>query len=332
MKLDYQQQTQAYSTWGDKLLQHTDRLHEIQHGKFFRPITLQLAPTELCDSDCVFCSVQARPKGKIPWDVLEQGCRDFIALGIKSVELTGGGNPTLYRDGSHTINDVIEIFTSEGVEVGIITNSENLKRHLNDDTMALVKWVRVSLAKLDEGFKPEDYDFTGLPDGKLGLSYIVHENTTPETFRMIEDVARANPAAKFVRIAPNCLNDDSIGFKERWQTQLEKLDQRFFVKEIGDNFHAYPGGCWVGMIRPYWTSTGVYICTSHVLMKRTYLPEYRLCGAEEISEAWRKMNERFEKGLAPYEIDISKCGHCYYRFNNQILSTVISELPDKNFA
>lgn len=332
MKTDYQQQTQAYSTWGDKLLQHADRLAEIQVRRHFRPITLQLAPTETCDSDCSFCSVGNRPSGKIPWDVLAKGAHDFIDLGIKAVELTGGGNPTLYRDGPRTINDIVELFAARSVQVGIITNTEKLSRHLHPNTMASASWVRVSLAKLDEGCTPADYDFSGLPDGKLGLSYIVHEHTTPATFAAIEEVARRNPAAKFVRIAPNCLNDDSIGFKERWQQQLATLDPRFFVKEINDNFHAYPGGCWVGMTRPYWTSTGIYICTSHVLKKRTYLPEYKLCDAADITATWAAMNSRFASGLAPYEIDISHCDHCYYANNNRLFATVIHELPDKNFA
>lgn len=333
MKPDFQQQTQAYSTWGDKLLQHADRLHEIQRARAFSPITLQLAPTEVCDSDCSFCSVGKRPMGRIAWHVLEKGVLDFKRLGIKSVELTGGGNPTLYRSDGRNINDVIELCAGKlELDVGLITNSENLMNHLTSRSTELLKWVRVSLAKLDEGKGPSDYDFSGLPKGKLGLSYIVHEKTTPKTFADIQAIAIANPDAKFVRIAPNCLNDDSLTFKDKYGEMVASLDPRFFIKEINDNFHAYPGGCWVGMLRPYWVSSGVYICTSHVLMKRTYLPEYRLCGADEIWDAWNRMNDRFAAGNAPYEIDVSKCGHCYYRNNNQLLSTVINRMPDANFA
>jgi tRNA A37 methylthiotransferase MiaB len=87
----YEQQTQAYSTWGGKLLQHTDVLHAIQAKKEFRPITVQLAPTEACDSNCPFCSVSWRAVDKkIPFAVIEKGLREFRALGAKSIELTGG--------------------------------------------------------------------------------------------------------------------------------------------------------------------------------------------------------------------------------------------------
>jgi len=67
-------------------------------------------------------------------------------------------------------------------------------------------------------------------------------------------------------------------------------------------------------------------------MKRTYLPEYRLCGPLDVESSWHAMNARFASGKAPYEIDVSKCGHCYYANNNNLLASVINELPDKDFA
>ena len=111
--MNYEEKTQQYSTWGDKLLQHTDVLHAIQVHQTFRPITVQLAPCEVCDSDCPFCSVGGRPlKSYIPFDKIKKLLIDFKNLGAKSVEITGGGNPLLYRDriNNKNINDIIYIF------------------------------------------------------------------------------------------------------------------------------------------------------------------------------------------------------------------------------
>ena len=45
------------------------------------------------------------------------------------------------------------------------------------------------------------------------------------------------------------------------------------------------------------------------------------------------MNQRFQAGQNPYDIDIQKeCWHCYYYNNNRLLSDVVTELPDRNFA
>ena len=91
--------TQKYSTWGDKLLQHTDVLHSIQKDKIFKPITIQLSPTETCSSGCPFCSVAERPlKSYLPMVKIRKVLDDFKYLGAKSVEITGGGEPMLYRD------------------------------------------------------------------------------------------------------------------------------------------------------------------------------------------------------------------------------------------
>lgn len=333
--LSYEAQTQAFSTWGDKLLQHTDVLHAIQKERTFRPITIQLAPTENCDSDCPFCSVQNRPiKDRIPWSDIEHGLRAFRNLGAKSVELTGGGNPLLYRDGNHRIADVIDLASSLGYKIGIITNSENLPRHLPVHLAPKISWIRVSLIKLDEGKQPSDYNFDGYED-KLGFSYIIYDGTTPATIQRIAQLVELHPTVRFVRIAPDCLTEQSLTLKERWGEVIRAIDthSKFFVKEIGGNFHPHTGGCWVGMLRPYWTSSGIYICTSHVLKHRTYHPTWRLCGPMEITNAWDTMNARFAAGQTPYPIDIaSECWHCYYANNNRILQSVIQDLPDRDFA
>jgi hypothetical protein len=45
------------------------------------------------------------------------------------------------------------------------------------------------------------------------------------------------------------------------------------------------------------------------------------------------MNARFKAGQNPYDIDIQgQCWHCYYYRNNELLSYVVADLPDKNFA
>jgi 2-iminoacetate synthase ThiH len=97
--MNYEEKTQLYATWGDKYLQHTDVLYSIQYEDTFKPINVQLCLCEICDSDCPFCSVAARPlKSYIPWEKLTKMLVDFKEMGAKALEITGGGNPLLYRD------------------------------------------------------------------------------------------------------------------------------------------------------------------------------------------------------------------------------------------
>jgi hypothetical protein len=352
--------SEMYTTWGHaKLLQHTDVLFSIQKNREFKPIQLQICPTELCESDCPFCAVGYRPyKSSMPWEKLKKCIEDFKKLGIKSLEITGGGNPLLYKKDNRTINDIISLAADLDLDVGVITNSNKLgaiDKSLHDK----INWLRVSLIKLDEGLRPEDYDFAGFPESKLGFSYIVYdksngcrtnssyEGTTAETFEKITKLIKMHPSTKFVRIAGNSLiTGYNQKTKEKYLNLIENLDSKFFVKDIGDKDFPYDSGCYVGMIRPYIASSPngdgsyhVYICNSHVLFcDQNYDLNYSLCEVDDICKTYNNLNENFKKYGFPYEVKgnegknwSSVCKLCFYNPNNELLHNVCVELPDKNF-
>jgi hypothetical protein len=358
--------TQNFSTWGDKLLQHTDVLNSIQADKRFKPITIQLAPTEICNSDCPFCSVAGRPiKSYIPIDKIKKLLLDFKTLGAKSVEITGGGNPLLYKDPStkDDINSIIEFANELKYDIGIITNNSTLEK-IKKENFDKINWIRISLIQLDEGKNPEDYNFNGFPMNKLAFSYIIYDSTggipdelsrtnkpyngtTIESIKNIAKLVDLHPVIKFVRIAGNCLikgKNESI--KEKWKSVIDEIDKynKFFIKDISTNDFPFDDGCYVGLIRPYIAPSPhgkdyqVYICTSYVLNKRTYDLDYSLGSIDNVIEIWNKCNENYKKYGYPYEIKNNcgknwseSCKYCFYQFNNKILHTVSQEMPDKNF-
>jgi len=363
----HEEKTQKYSTWGDKLLQHTDVLYSIQKYQEFKPITIQLAPCEICDSDCPFCSVAGRPlKSYIPFSKIVKCLEDFKSLGAKSVEITGGGNPMLYRDKveKKTINDIIDVAYDLGYKIGIITNTEKLGRHLKKDRHEKIDWVRISLIKLDENSNPEDYDFDGLPYSKLGFSYIIYdgtggvpdelsrtnkpyEGTTPATIEKMAKLVDLHPKVKFVRIAGNCLiKGNNAEVRARYKNVIDSVDvhNKFFIKDIGFDDSPFDDGCYVGAIRPYVAPNPhggnyqIYICTSHVLNKRVYDLDYSLGSIDNVIQIWHDMNKSYIENGYPYQIKnngggnwCANCNYCYYKFNNKLLHTVANEMPDKDF-
>jgi hypothetical protein len=368
--MSYSDKTQKYSTWGDKLLQHTDVLYSIQYENKFKPINIQLALCEICDSDCPFCSVAARPlKSFIPWQKLKKLLIEFKILGAKSIEITGGGNPLLYRDKEEKkdINDVIEFAYELGFDIGIITNTEVVGRHLKKSVYDKINWLRISLIKLDEGKDPEDYDFSEFPQEKLGFSYVIYDGTNgiPDelsrtnkayegtTIRSIEKIARLvelNPGVKFCRIAGNALIENyQVTIQERWREVLQSIDShsKFFIKDVWDSTKAFEDGCYVGLIRPYIAphpdggDYQVYACTSHVLESRTYKLEFSLGSIDNVIEIWNNCNLNYAQYGYPYEIRNNKgqcwtktCGTCLYYNNNKLLHTVSQQMDqnDRNFA
>jgi hypothetical protein len=366
----YEEKTQKYSTWGDKLLQHTDVLYSIQYEDKFKPITIQLALCEICDSDCPFCSVAARPlKSYIPFEKIVKLLEDFKVLGAKAIEITGGGNPLLYRDkvAGKNINDVILAARQLNFDIGIITNTSDIERHLDEAVYPCIDWLRISLIKLDEGKEPEDYNFGTFPREKLGLSYIIYDGTngvpeplsrtnkpyagtTKETIEKIARLIELHPEIKFCRIAGNALIDGhQITIQEQFGDVIAAVNhnEKFFIKEIWDNDKAFDAGCYVGLIRPYIAphpdggDYQVYVCTSHVLEHRTYNLDFSIGSIDDIQNIWKTCNMNYAIYGFPYQIRNNEgtgwrktCENsgCFYNNNNKLLHTVAQEMTDRNFA
>lgn len=357
----HEKMTRDYASWGSKLLNHADVLRGIQVFKQYHPITVQLAPTELCESACNFCSVDERPiKSAMPFELIKQCLEDFKLLGAKSVEITGGGNPMLYRKDGKDINDIITLASSLGLDVGIITNSHDLSR-LKPEVFHRINWIRISLIKLDEGKNPEDYNFNEFPIEKMGFSYIIYDEstkskfntvtgrTTADSIKKIVQLVNLHPRIKFVRLAGNCLiKGNNVSVRQQFGDVIDAIEgnEKFFFKDIQDNDGPFDEGCHTGAIRPYIAADPsgngdyhIYICTSHVLQKRTYDLDYSLGKVQDALEIWRRMNESLQTKGYPYEVKgnggqgwCGTCKFCYYKHNNQLLHTVAHELPDKNFA
>ncbi len=144
--------SQKYSTMGDKLLAHMDVLNSIQNEKKFKPITIQMAPVERCTSDCNFCSLAARPlQSYMPFNVMKKCLEDFKSLGAKSTEWTGAGQPDLYYDKENkkNINHALELAAKLNYKIGMITNTETLKR-IDKSLFSNIDWIRISLIKIEE--------------------------------------------------------------------------------------------------------------------------------------------------------------------------------------
>ena len=110
-------------------------------------------------------------------------------------------------------------------------------------------------------------------------------------------------------------------------------DGKCFIKDIGDNYHPYPGGCWVGGLRPYWTSyRNLHLHQPRPEDAGSTSRNGNCATSRDVVRKWTEMAFRMAEGKLPYDIDISKCWHCYYSNNNSFCTQVRTELPDKDFA
>src|SRR5574340_919997 len=102
-----------------KLYKHLDRLQRIQSG-IPAPTQLHLSPTNKCNTRCVYCCFDERDRSlELDLDTIQHALVAFRNLGLKSCEITGGGEPTLYTH----INPLIDFARSLGLRLGMNSNA-----------------------------------------------------------------------------------------------------------------------------------------------------------------------------------------------------------------
>src|SRR3972149_2433546 len=86
------------------------------------PHSVELHWTSSCNYDCVHCSYGMRRGEKvrvtISPDIVSSLINDMVKLGVSSVYISGGGEPTLVRDWDAYIARLL----GNGIEVALITN------------------------------------------------------------------------------------------------------------------------------------------------------------------------------------------------------------------
>ncbi len=179
----------TFTSTGAKFFAHQEAMTKLQNGQG-QPITTHVMLTDVCNHSCAFCSVQHRAGESLPFDTVTSYLDILIGFGLKSVILSGGGNPILYKckETGKDFNDVVGAIHSRGLEIGLITNGMALRLYGDDEkkfraswksvrpeTLDKITWIRISMAGLDhkenEVYVPEiNADKT-----TLGFSYVAHD-------------------------------------------------------------------------------------------------------------------------------------------------------------
>lgn len=190
----------TFTSTGAKFFAHEQAMEKLRNGKG-QPITSHIMLTDVCNHSCAFCSVQARAGDSLVFNDVMKYVDTLCAYGLKSIILSGGGNPILYKCKvtGKNFNDVVDALHERGLEIGLITNGMKLREYVcaDPDTPAESKmiwpwhrqswntvrpetldkliWVRISMAGLDHDerkvYVPDiDHEKT-----TLGFSYVAHD-------------------------------------------------------------------------------------------------------------------------------------------------------------
>lgn len=195
-----------------KFLRFTEQLSALRQGTVAAPVHIRIKPTNRCNHNCWYCAYRfddlklgedMNEADAIPEDKMMEIIDDVVAMGVKAVTFSGGGEPLLYRP----LPDVIERLAAGGVKVATLTNGANLKGRVAEALARHATWVRISIDAWDDdsyvksrGARPGE--FTRLLENMrafvatgtsctLGVSLIIGENNHDrivDVCRILKDV------------------------------------------------------------------------------------------------------------------------------------------------
>ena len=164
-----------------KIMANVDRVVEFVETGNTAPVLIEVDPSNACNHACSFClssyihfdkykGTETFSRALMPRDMLMGLCKDFVDMGVRAVNWTGGGEPTLNKH----LKEAIEYCGSHGIKMGIFTNGTLFDRwDMFDALVDNMTWVRISV---DAGTKAT-YDGIRKARGKQNWDRMV-ENLT----------------------------------------------------------------------------------------------------------------------------------------------------------
>lgn len=106
------------------------------------PVTVEIHPTLFCNARCGFCyySSEFSSKKMISSSTLLRIAGELSAANVKSVVISGGGEPTLHPN----LSEFIDACLDGAMEVGLITNGFSIKPKLFA-AIEKISWVKFSM-------------------------------------------------------------------------------------------------------------------------------------------------------------------------------------------
>ena len=349
--------TNEYSSL--KAAWHIEKISRLRDGLQIVPTHVQLIISDLCNQNCHFCAYRMdggfsteqfgemkegklikNPNRRIPKDKAIEILNDCADVGVKAIQFTGGGEPTVHPD--HI--DIFKHAKWLGLKTGLVTNGLVMR---DFETLANMDWVRISLdAGTSESYENirESKGFdkvlsnirtlvgVGTPC-VIGIGFVVTRENWEEIGKACEiakglGVSYIRLSAMFSEegsgyykgITPRIkgalrsvreLETDSFKIVDLFSHRLDDLDQGSPKESFCgyQNFTVYVGG-----------DQKVYRCCTTSYTKHGEVGDLREQTFKEWLVSWEK-KELYEK------FDARSCHHCQFHSANEIINYMVNEEP-----
>lgn len=265
------------------------------------PISLTVFPTNRCNLNCEFCSNCNRDTSKeLALEQIIDLCNQFK---IKSVEISGGGDPCCYSQ----INDLIYHLQLRGILIGMITNGIALKT-LTPLSLVYLRWLRLSVNGLIDHQIPIDWEYLFEYRKSIGISYILHDKSIPDYQTRLLDLQKKFPQIEYCKV---CVDSRKVGSIDR----IEKLTVDEWMYKVERAWVKPPTKCYQHVIKPVLTAEGFL------------MP----CSAIELSKGCYEKSDSVSiedcKNYTPYHC---KSPYCPHQERNNFLNEILCSCYDDN--
>ena len=336
---------------------HTKDIETLRQGKPIIPHHVYLVVSDLCNQDCHFCTYRSsngwgseqfgedtgkgftmNPNRMIPKDKCFELIDDFAELGVKAVQFTGGGEPSVHPH----IEEVVRYALDSGLQVGMVTNATRL---LSSRTIERMSWIRVSL---DAGNR-RTYEATRKSKlwDKVLLNLQVMANTsgptvganfvtTRENYKEVVQfcIVAKSMGCRYVKIAAN-LTKEGLAYYDGILDEIMGLmaeatsiaDDAFHIANV---FERRLQDLRIG--RPTYSFCGQQRFASHI---GGDLRVYRCCntaytGHGRIGDLRNQRYRDWFKNESPEAFDFfdaRTCTHCQFHEKNEVISYLMQSDP-----
>jgi MoaA/NifB/PqqE/SkfB family radical SAM enzyme len=118
------------------------------------PVHVRIKPVNACNERCWYCAYRLDDlalggemdiKDKIPAHKMFEIVDDLIAMDVKAVTFSGGGEPLIYPQ----IAETVRRLAAGGIKIGTLTNGVALRGDVAEAFAEHATWVRVSIDAAD---------------------------------------------------------------------------------------------------------------------------------------------------------------------------------------
>lgn len=144
-----------------KIVHHQDKIEEIKDGKQPIPLQVQLIISDLCNHNCSFCAyrmenytsnqmfgtkdaitgiINNNPNRMISYEKCLEILNDCKDMGVKAIQFTGGGEPTVHPKHKELFQKTIDL----NLDLALVTNGTRMLDGV-PEILAKGTWVRFSI-------------------------------------------------------------------------------------------------------------------------------------------------------------------------------------------